>query len=172
MKVSTWDLIDKSFVKSPKIFIIQSLVAVIVLAIILYFVEILTHAAIIAALGASTFIVFAMPKSVVAQPKRLIGGHIVGLICGVVCYYALLNGAIGRLVSKWEFATMFVYAFAVGLSIFLMVITNTEHPPAAGTALGIVSNPVSPQICIFIIVAVVGLAIVRKLFYTKLKNLI
>ena len=29
------------------------------------------------------------------------------------------------------------YALAVGLSIFVMVVTDTEHPPASGTALGI-----------------------------------
>jgi len=47
-------LIDKSFIRSPKSYIIQSLLAVAVLAIILYFVEVLTHAAVVAALGAST----------------------------------------------------------------------------------------------------------------------
>ncbi len=68
------EIFDKSFVRKPRNYIIQSLLALIAVGIILYFVEILTHAAIIAALGASTFIVFAMPNSVTAQPRRLIGG--------------------------------------------------------------------------------------------------
>lgn len=172
MNVTVPDLIDKSFIKAPKSFIIQSLLAVLVLTIILYFVEVLTHAAIVAALGASTFIVFAMPKSRVAQSKSLIGGHVVGLLCGIACCCLLLNGPIGELVKKWEFATMFVYAFAVGLSIFLMVITNTEHPPAAGTALGIVSNPWSFEVVVFVLLAVISLSIIRKLFSNRLHDLI
>ena len=83
-------LIDKSFVRAPKSYIIQSLLAVATIAIILYFVEFLTHAAVIAALGSSAFVVFAMPRSIIAQPRRLIGGHFVGLIsatfCFIVCY--------------------------------------------------------------------------------------
>ena len=67
-------IIDKSFTRAPKSYIIQSLLAVIVVAVILYFVEIITHAAIVAALGSSAFIVFAMPHSITAKPRRLIGG--------------------------------------------------------------------------------------------------
>ena len=45
-------IIDKSFIRAPKKYIIQSLLAVAAVALILFFVEILTHAAIVAALGA------------------------------------------------------------------------------------------------------------------------
>ena len=124
------EIISKSFQRAPKSYIVQSLLAVVAVAIILYFVEVLTHAAIVAALGASAFIVFAMPHSITAQPRRLIGGHIVGLLSGTFCYYAFLSGPLGKLITGWEFTTLFVYALAVGLSIFLMAITNTEHPPA------------------------------------------
>ncbi|MCJ7769012.1 MAG: HPP family protein, partial [Dehalococcoidales bacterium] len=68
------EVIDKSFIQKPKNYIIQSLMALAVLLIILSFVEVLTEAAIVAALGASTFIVFAMPRSITARPRRLIGG--------------------------------------------------------------------------------------------------
>ena len=71
-------IIDKSLVRTPRNYIIQSLLATVAVAIILYFVNIFTEAAIVAALGASIFIVFAMPRSVTAQSRRLIGGHIVG----------------------------------------------------------------------------------------------
>ena len=84
-------LIDKSFKRAPKSYIMQSLLAVVAVAIILYFVEVLTHAAIVAALGASAFIVFAMPHSITAKSRRLIGGHIVGIISGTFCYYVYLS---------------------------------------------------------------------------------
>lgn len=172
MRVKPIQLIDETFKREPKSYIIQSLFAIVALAIILYFVKILTHAAIVAALGASTFIVFAMPKSITAKPRNLIGGHVVGVVCGTSCYYALLSGPLGRLTSSWEFTTLFVYALAVGLSLFLMVITNTEHPPAAGTALGIVAHAWSNQVVIFILLSAIGLAIVRGLLGSRLKNLV
>ncbi len=164
-------IIDKSFVRAPKRYIIQSLLAVVTVGIILYFVEVLTHAAIVAALGASTFIVFAMPHSITAQPRRLIGGHIVGLLSGTFCYYAFLAGPLGKLVTGWEFTILFVYALAVGLSIFLMAITNTEHPPAAATALGIVAHGWSYQVVIFVLACAIGLAIVRRVLRGYLRDL-
>ena len=140
--------------------------------IILYFVELLTHAAIVAALGASTFIVFAMPKNITAQPRRLVGGHIVGLLCGLLCYYAFLTGPLGELSKNTEFIFWVAAALSVGLSIFLMTITNTEHPPAAGTAIGIVAYPWSSQVVIFVLLSAVSLAVVRWLLGFRLKDLI
>jgi len=164
-------LIDRSFLKAPKNYITQSLLAVVTVGIILYFVEVLTHAAIVAALGSSAFIVFAMPHSITAQPRRLIGGHVVGLLSGTFCYYAFLTGPLGRLAAGWEFTTLFVYALAVGLSIFLMAVTNTEHPPASGTALGIVAHAWSYQVIIFVLACAIGLAIVRRVLRGYLKDL-
>jgi len=164
-------LIDKSFKRAPKSYIMQSLLAVVAVAIILYFVEVLTHAAIVAALGASAFIVFAMPHSITAKSRRLIGGHIVGIISGTFCYYVFLSGPLGKLITSWEFTTLFIYALAVGLSIFLMAITNTEHPPAAGTALGIVGHVWSYEVVIFVLLCAISLAIVRRLFRSRLRDL-
>ncbi len=171
MNIKTIQIIDKSFLKSPRNYIIQSLLAVVAVAIILYFVEALTHAAIVAALGASTFIVFAMPNYVTAQPRRLIGGHIIGLLCGLLCYYVFIVGPFSRLCNEWEFVTWIAYALAVGLSIFLMTITNTEHPPAAGTALGIVAHEWSSTTLIFVIVFAISLAVVKILLKKYLKDL-
>ncbi|MFC2063131.1 HPP family protein [Chloroflexota bacterium] len=166
------EIIDKSFKRSPKSFIIQSLLAVVAVAVILYFVEILTHAAVIAALGSSAFIVFAMPHSITARSRKLIGGHIIGLASGTICYYAFLSGPLGNLINNWEFTTLFIYALAVGLAIFLMVVTNTEHPPAAGTALGIVVYPWSSQVAIFVLSFAIILAIVRRLLISRMKDLV
>ncbi len=172
MKRLALQILDKSFLRSPKSFIIQSFLAVAALAVILYFVETLTHAAIVAALGSSAFVVFAMPQSVAARPRRLIGGHVVGLLCGSLCSFVFLSGPLGKLISGWEFTTLFVYALAVGLSIFLMAITNTEHPPAAGTALGIAAHTWSYQVVLFVLLSVVLLAVIRRLLRSRLKDLV
>ena len=164
-------IIDRAFIRNPKYYIIQSLLATAAVAIILYFVEVMTHAAIVAALGASTFIVFAMPHSVTAQPRRLIGGHAIGLASGAFCYFVILNLLLGQLDTDWEWIRWCVYALAVGLSIFLMTITNTEHPPASATALGIMVHGWSWQTVVFILACAIGLAIIRRLFRRYLRDL-
>lgn len=164
-------IVDESFTRAPKKYIVQSLLATIAVAIILYFVEFVTHAAIVAALGASTFIVFAMPHSITAQPRRLVGGHIVGLVCGLICYFAFFAGPLGEITRNWEFIRWSVYALAVGLSIFLMAITNTEHPPAASTALGIAAHEWSYQTIIFILLCAISLALIRRLLRGYLRDL-
>ena len=166
------EIIDRSFKRAPRSFIIQSLLAVLTVAIILYFVEVLTHAAIVAALGASAFIVFAMPRSITAQPRKLVGGHVVGILSGTLCYYAFLAGPLGKFINGVEFAVIFIYALAVGLAIFLMVITNTEHPPAAATTLGVVAHAWSYQIVVFILLCAIGLALVRRLLGSRLRDLV
>ncbi len=165
-------IIDKSFLKAPKNYIIQSLLAVVAVAIILHFVGVLTQTAIVASLGASTFIVFAMPNYVTAQPRRLVGGNIVGLLSGLLCYYAFLTGPLGELSKNTEFMLWVAGALSVGLAIFLMTITNTEHPPAAGVALGFVVNEWTYQTIIFVIVYAVGLATIKRLLRRYLRDLV
>lgn len=133
-------LIDKSFKKAPKSYVRQSLLAALVVAIILLFFRMLGGFVIIAALGASTFIVFAMPDSITAEPRRLVGGHTVGLLSGALCYLVFLSGRFTQLTTNPEVILIVAGALSVGLSIFLMAITDTEHPPAATTALGIIAN--------------------------------
>jgi CBS-domain-containing membrane protein len=164
-------LVDKTFLKKPGSYIIQSLLAVIAVAVILYFVETITQAAIVAALGASSFIVFAMPKTVAAEPRRLIGGHITGIVCGLVCYYGCYTSPTETFFNSNEIIHWLPAAFAVGLSIFLMTIFNFEHPPAAGTALGIVAHEWTWETIVFIVVFAINLAIIGILLKKYLKNL-
>ena len=164
-------IIDKSFIRAPKKYIIQSLVSVAAVALILFFVKTVTHAAIVAALGASSFIVFAMPKSIAAQPRRLIGGHIVGLACGTLCHYALLTGPLEELAGNWEYMPWLAAAIAVGLSIFIMPITDTEHPPAASTALGVAIYTWSYQVVIFVLLFSIVLALIRRVLRGYLRDL-
>ncbi|MHA1860605.1 MAG: HPP family protein, partial [Candidatus Asgardarchaeia archaeon] len=111
-----------------KNYILQSLLATLTIFIVLLLLS-MEHAVIIASIGATSFIVFAMPKSITARPRNVIGGHMVGLI----------SGSLFSLIPSHSFLfSITLYSFAVGLSIFMMVVTDTEHPPAAGTALGVV----------------------------------
>lgn len=165
-------LLDRQFRKYLGHYIIQSLMAAAVLAIILAVLHIEAHLAIIASMGASTFVVFAMPRSVQAQPRSVVGGHTVGLLSGSLSYLPFLWLSIPSGAPAEKLFYVLAGALAVGLAIFLMSITNTEHAPAAGTALGIVVHGVSWQAAVFVIVCAVGLSLARWLLRGWLRDLV
>ena len=65
----------------------------------------------------------------------------------------------------------FSYAFAVGLAMLLMAFTDTEHPPAAGTALGMASREFDILIFLSIIGAVALLAVMKLAIRPYLRDL-
>jgi CBS-domain-containing membrane protein len=140
--------------------------------IILTFVEVLTHTAIVVALAASTFIVFSKPSSRAATPRRLIGGYMVGIICGLVCYYIFHGGLLQHVAESYDIVIWFAYALSVALSLFMMTITNTEHAPAAAIAMGIAANGFSWQVVAFVILFAVFLLLAKRLLKPWLKDLI
>lgn len=147
-----------------KNYIVQSLLATITLLIVLLFISIERHAVIIASIGASAFIVFAMPRSITAKPRNLIGGHLVGLLCGSLL--TLISS------QSSDFRSFLSYSLAVGLSIFIMVATDTEHPPASGTALGIAIEGFSFGIAFTVVISAIILSIVHHLLRSFLKDLV
>lgn len=144
-----------------KNYVFQSVFAVFAIFIVLLFLR-LEHAAIIAPIGSTAFIVFAMPRSVTAKPRNVIGGHSVGLICGSLC--ALIP-------ASSSLHSTIVYALAIGLSILLMVITDTGHPPASGTALGVAVRGFSLDITIAVMTSAIILSLIHHLFKRHLKDL-
>jgi CBS-domain-containing membrane protein len=164
-------IIDTAFKRNPRPYIIQSLLAFAAAAIILTFVEALTQTAIVAALGSSTFIVFATPNSRAARPRELIGGHIVAIVLGTACYFGLVEGVLERVSADYTFVPWLIGALAVGLSLFLMTVTDTEHPPAAGTALGIVAQGWVTQAIVFVVVYAICLSVLKRLLGHRIVNL-
>jgi CBS-domain-containing membrane protein len=77
---------------------------------------------IIGSFGASAVLVYAAIKSPLAQPRNLVGGHIISALVGVASYQLL--GAF------WPAA-----ALAVSCAVAAMLITKTVHPPGGATAL-------------------------------------
>ena len=119
--------IRHEFPRLWKHYLYQSALATVIVFIILVALT-LEHAIVVASIGATVFIVFTMPKNTTAKPRRFIGGHIIGLIAGSACAAIPHEGII---------LSAIVYALAVGLAIWAMVALDFEHPPAAGTALGV-----------------------------------
>lgn len=144
-----------------KNYVFQSLFATLATFIVLLFLN-LREAVIVASIGSTIFIVFAMPKSITAKPRNVIGGHSVGLISGALC----------ALIPHPSFLhSIIVYSLAVGLSIFIMVVTDTEHPPASGTALGVAIRGLSPNVAIAVVTSAIILSLVHHLFGRHLKDL-
>ena len=151
----------QKFIFFWKHYVIQCILATVVIYLILMFLSI-QNAVVIASLGASTFIAFAMPKQITAEPRHLIGGHLIGLTCGSIFY----------LIPTPEFITpLIIYALAVGLSIFIMVVTNTEHPPASGTALGVAITGFSWNVALAVITSVIALSFIHVVFRGYLEDL-
>jgi CBS-domain-containing membrane protein len=142
-------------------YVFQSLFATLAVFIVLYFLS-LQDAVIIASLGATAFIVFAMPGYITAQPRNVIGGHLVGLFWGALFSLAPHATMLGSLVC---------YSAAVGLSIFTMVVTDTEHPPASGTALGVAITGMSLHVLIAVVLGIVLLSLIHHFFKPYLRDL-
>ncbi|NLL90753.1 MAG: HPP family protein [Dehalococcoidales bacterium] len=132
----------------------------------------MTHTAIVVALAASTFIVFSKPSAKAATPRRLIGGYLVGIICGLLCYYIFNGGLLHEAAARYDIVFWFACALSVALSLFLMTITNTEHAPAAAIAMGIVASGFSWQVVIFVVLFAVLLSLARRLLKPWLRDLI
>ena len=77
----------------------------------------------IGSLGASAVLIFGAIKSPLAQPRNLVGGHLISALIGVAAYQLLKP-------FPWLAA-----AVAVATAIAVMHATKTLHPPGGATAL-------------------------------------
>src|SRR5690606_14917056 len=82
----------------------------------------------IGSFGASSVLIYGAVYSPLAQPRNLVGGHVVSAIVGVTVAKVLPD-------VIWLTAP-----FAVALSIVAMQVTRTLHPPGGATALIAVSG--------------------------------
>lgn len=77
----------------------------------------------IGSFGASSVLIYGAIQSPLAQPRNLIGGHLISAFIGVTVYRFLPD-------ILWITAPL-----AVSLSIVLMQVSKTLHPPGGATAL-------------------------------------
>ena len=77
----------------------------------------------IGSFGASSVLIYGEIQSPLAQPRNLIGGHVISAFIGVTMFKLFPD-------MMW-----FTASLAVALSIVLMQVTKTMHPPGGATAL-------------------------------------
>jgi CBS-domain-containing membrane protein len=116
---------------------------------------------IIASFGASAFLAFTFPHKRRSRPRCLIGGYFIGVVVGCIIHYAT------EIPVEEYFALkmihVFVGAFGVVLSMFLMSITDTEHPPAASIALGFVINDWKWQTIILVMTGIILISLIKEI---------
>jgi CBS-domain-containing membrane protein len=151
----------EEFSKYWKNYVFQCLLATFVVFVVLLALS-LKNAVIIASIGATAFIIFAMPSMLTAKPRNVIGGHITGLIIGSLC---------SLIPHSTVFYAALSYSLAVGLAIFIMVVIDTEHPPAAATALGFAISGFSLKTALALVLSIVVLSSVHYFFRHHLKDL-
>ena len=114
----------------------------------------------------SIVVVMGSPEAPPAQPRALIGGHLISTI-------------IGLLAVKLAGPGPWVAAVAVGLSIIAMHLTRTFHPPAGIDPLIVVTNnlpwtfllmPVAVGACTLALFAFAWHAVARRLLSPTLRK--
>lgn len=153
-------------------YIYQSLLATLTLLAVLLILR-FSRVVIIAALGATAFIVFAMPKNITAQPRNVIGGHVVGIIAGSICSLLIYQEALANYLGlDFEILMIVAASISVGLTIFIMVVTDTEHPPGCSTALATIVHGWDIYYVGFIVISVMMIMGVKHLLNPWLKDLV
>jgi CBS-domain-containing membrane protein len=142
----------------------------VVVLILLLVLDAVTQTVLIASLGASAFIAFAVPRSLHSGPRHLIGGYLAGIISGVIMssLYSLAG-----VQGVWDHAIMIIFgALAISLAMFTMVVTRSEHPPAAALALGLVLNEWDLMTLAVVLVGVIGLSVIKQMVLPMLMDLV
>lgn len=78
--------------------------------------------ALMAPFGATAILLFGVPAAPFAQPRNVLGGHMISALIGVLIFRLLGPSVIG-------------IALAVSFSVVAMLLLRAIHPPAGATAL-------------------------------------
>ncbi len=81
------------------------------------------HLLLVGSFGASAVLLYGAIRSPLAQPRNLLGGHVLSALIGVATYQLLHS------------PTWLVAALAVATALAVMQATKTLHPPGGATAL-------------------------------------
>jgi CBS domain-containing membrane protein len=87
------------------------------------FLDIANNLFLIGSFGASAVLIYGTPQVEFAQPRNLVGGHIISALLGISAYKYL------------QIDISLVGAIAVSGSVVAMHFTRTLHPPGGATAL-------------------------------------
>jgi len=114
---------------------------------------------IIGSFGATAVLIYGAIRSPLAQPRNLVGGHLLSALVGVACS-KFLGG------EPWLAASV-----AVSLAIALMHLTKTLHPPGGATALiAVIGGPKIQALGWLYALAPVGAGVLTMLLVALIVN--
>lgn len=153
---------DDRFNSNKFKYISQCFAATLSIFLILLSLNVVHNDVIIATIGATSFSVFAIPHKNLSRSRYIIGGYLIGFIFGIGCSLVSNSTWVFHMNVLPEFHQAIFGAIGVGLTMFFMVLFNSEHPPAAALALGLVINQWTLRM---IIVTVLALGIILTYRY-------
>ena len=117
-------------------------------------------------LGATLFILFAFPLAQEANPRNVIGGHLVGLVAGILALVVFGLVSVPPDTTDLDWKRLGAILLGLGLAITLLMNLRTLHIPAVATALvvamGLLSEPKDWAFMFIGAVAVTVIAVVMN----------
>jgi CBS domain-containing membrane protein len=164
-------ILDPRFFGNWRQYVFQCLFVTATMMVVLTLLDSVHETVLVAALGASSMVAFSAPSLRASRPRCLIGGYLVGVVVG--CGMSLLVTAAGGLVSLDEHSSrVLLGAVAVGLAMFIMVATNTEHPPAAAIAFGLVLHEWDLLTIVVVLAGISAISVIKEAVRGRLIDLL
>ncbi len=115
-------------------------------------------------LGPSAFLLATSRNESVTAPRRVIGGHLVGIVAGLLAYHTIAPGlevtATVSMLATDQFRLVTSGVVAVALTSGGMLATETGHPPACATtlivSLGLLPSAVDAMLIAVAVIVLVG----------------
>ena len=165
-------LVDSRFKGKRRDYVRQTALATGALVLILTAQDLLTNAAIFAALASSAFVLFLMPHSITATPRHAVGGHLVSASIGVLFSLVIAGISGGTHDFTQSFTSDVLATAAVGVAMLAMALSDTEHAPAAGSALGFAITDFDWVLYVVLIASVVGMTLIQQFMMPRLREIL
>jgi len=105
--------------------------------------------------GASMVLVMAVHESPLAKPKNILLGHILSALSGVIILYLIGDNFLAL-------------GIAVALAVFMMIVTDTIHPPAGANPIIVILTGQGISFVLFPVAVGAFMLIVFAYLYNKL----
>ena len=159
-------IFDQRFSGNKLRYFLQCLLATVSAVLVLLVLDTMANKVVMASLGASCFIAFCVPHKKASSPRFMVGGYIVGIAAGTLCYW------LDSMSFLHNHSDVVFGGLAIGIAMFVMVVTNTEHPPAASLALGLVLGEWQVLTLVVTLVEIVMLCVIKRLLKPILIDLL
>ena len=105
--------------------------------------------------GASMVLVMAVHESPLAKPKNILLGHILSALSGVIILYLIGDNFLAL-------------GIAVALAVFVMIVTDTIHPPAGANPIIVILTGQGISFVLFPVAVGALMLVVFAYLYNKL----